>query len=385
MKPYRYASARSRWSRVRAAIERAGGYAVLPGSDVPSVCSVASAALRVDRRVCGRGWPPPDGRRRGVGQQRFRPSACNERAPAWEEAHHRRGRRVADAVVTNQAVLAAHAVRNLALLLAMGGWMPLSATATSRSSVPPRRGVKAIPAKRARRDRRRSSSGVGPLEPTYTAKAFASTLDRARSGRRAVFVQTYAGGDNEGSSVTSTYGGCRSTAVDSYVWRTAPTRLSFVRTAVSRGVIPNRHPTLRSYQNEDGGFGNASSPDLARAGQPIHSRRHGVPPHEGVAPRRWWPRCSLPHLGHRRDGRSAGDLAGWRLRYPRRTPSRRHGSPTRSSPHSHAAGLLLCASYRPCVARSFPTRSAGSDLEKRRCRRATSSRRCSVSQLCAGS
>jgi 1-aminocyclopropane-1-carboxylate deaminase/D-cysteine desulfhydrase-like pyridoxal-dependent ACC family enzyme len=31
------------------------------------------------------------------------------------------------------------------------------------------------------------------LEPTYTAKAFASALDRWRAGRRVVFVQTYAG------------------------------------------------------------------------------------------------------------------------------------------------------------------------------------------------
>jgi 1-aminocyclopropane-1-carboxylate deaminase/D-cysteine desulfhydrase-like pyridoxal-dependent ACC family enzyme len=37
------------------------------------------------------------------------------------------------------------------------------------------------------------------LESTYTAKAFASVLDRWRAGRRVVFVQTYAGPSNLGN------------------------------------------------------------------------------------------------------------------------------------------------------------------------------------------
>jgi D-cysteine desulfhydrase len=98
--------------------------------------------------------------------------------------------RVADAVVTNRALLAAHAVGAFSLL-AMGGWVPRHGNiAIERGYLGDGYGHSTAAGERAIDD----GTGFGlALESTYTAKAFAAALDRWRGGRRVVFVQTYAG------------------------------------------------------------------------------------------------------------------------------------------------------------------------------------------------
>ena len=190
MVPHRYAMPVALIAR-RAAIERAGGYAVMPGATSPAWCARARVRrARVDRRVCGGGLAPPDdvvvalgsgGSATGltIGLQ----LGGGGRPPSWPCAS-------ADAVVTNRALLAAHAVGTFALL-GMGGWMPRHGNiAIERGYLgegyghPSEAGEQAID----------EGARLGlALEPTYTAKAFAAALDRWRAGRRVVFVQTYAG------------------------------------------------------------------------------------------------------------------------------------------------------------------------------------------------
>jgi D-cysteine desulfhydrase len=101
--------------------------------------------------------------------------------------------RVADAVVTNRALLAAHAVGTFALL-GMGGWMPHHGNIViERGYLGAGYGHPSEAGEQATGEGARLGLA---LESTYTAKAFATVLDRWRSGRRVVFVQTYAGPAN---------------------------------------------------------------------------------------------------------------------------------------------------------------------------------------------
>jgi len=100
------------------------------------------------------------------------------------------GVRAADRSVTNAAVLGGLESATTALL-AIGGWWPQPARVAvdgrwfgSGYGSPTRPGDAAMA----------TAAGLGlALEPTYTAKAFAAALDRVRSGKRVVFVQTFAG------------------------------------------------------------------------------------------------------------------------------------------------------------------------------------------------
>jgi len=98
--------------------------------------------------------------------------------------------RVADAIVTNRVVLGAHAP-GTAAVLAMGGWYPRAGRLTiERGYFGGGYGHLTEAGERAAD----VAEGFGlTVEPTYTAKAFACAVDRWRTGRRVVFIQTYDG------------------------------------------------------------------------------------------------------------------------------------------------------------------------------------------------
>jgi D-cysteine desulfhydrase len=193
MVPHRYAMPPMLIAR-RAAIERAGGYAVLPGATSPlGVLGYVSAGLELIDAFAKAGWSPPDDVVVALGSGGSAAGiTIGLQLGGWRRTTVV-AVRVADAIVTNRVLLAAHAVGTFALL-GMGGWRP-------------RHGDIAI-------ERRYLGAGYGhptdagesaivegarlglALEATYTAKAFASALDRWRAGRRVVFVQTYAGPTN---------------------------------------------------------------------------------------------------------------------------------------------------------------------------------------------
>ena len=190
MVPHRYAMPFVLIAR-RAAIERAGGYAVLPGATSPlGVLGHVSAALELIDAFANAGWPPPDDVVVALGSGGSATGlTIGLQLGGWGDTRVV-AVRVADAVVTNRAVLAAHAVGTFALL-GMGGWMPRHGNIVIDRGYfgegyghPSDAGEEAIG----------EGARLGlALEATYTAKAFASALDRWRAGRRVVFVQTYAG------------------------------------------------------------------------------------------------------------------------------------------------------------------------------------------------
>ena len=182
----------------RAAIERAGGYAVLPGATSPlGVLGYVSAALELIDAFSTAGWAPPDDVVVALGSGGSAAGiTIGLQLGGWSDTTVV-GVRVADAVVTNRALLAAHAVGTFALL-GMGGWRPRHGNIVidrrylgAGYGHPTDAGERAIG----------QAAGLGlALESTYTAKAFASVLDRWRAGRRVVFVQTYAGRANDGDA-----------------------------------------------------------------------------------------------------------------------------------------------------------------------------------------
>jgi D-cysteine desulfhydrase len=98
--------------------------------------------------------------------------------------------RAADAVVTNVAVLRSLEA-GTAALLALGGWRPRPA----RFMVDRRwlgRGYGHPTEAGAAASERAAELGL-PVEPTYTAKALASALDRVDRGQSVAFVLTFAG------------------------------------------------------------------------------------------------------------------------------------------------------------------------------------------------
>ncbi|MEY2461146.1 MAG: hypothetical protein QOG30_2976, partial [Acidimicrobiaceae bacterium] len=195
MVPHRYAMPVVLAAR-RVAIERADGYAVLPGATSPlGVLGYVSAALELIDAFAGAGWAPPDEVVVALGSGGSATGlTIGLQLGGWRHTTVV-AVRVADAVVTNRALLAAYAVGTFGLL-GMGGWLPRHGNiAIERGYLghgyghPTEAGEHAIG----------EGAGLGlALESTYTGKAFAAALDRWRAGRRVVFVQTYAGPENAG-------------------------------------------------------------------------------------------------------------------------------------------------------------------------------------------
>ncbi|MGI8662458.1 MAG: pyridoxal-phosphate dependent enzyme [Acidimicrobiales bacterium] len=175
----------------RVAIERAGGYAILPGAtSAIGALGYVSAAVEVVEAFAAKSWAEPDEVVVALGSGGSAIGLSIGFALAGWESVVVRAVRVADALVTNRAVLATHAAGTLGIL-AVGGWVP-------------RRGQLTI-------DKRWLGGGYGEataagaaateaaaalglaVEATYTAKALAAALDAWRGAKRVLFVQTYAG------------------------------------------------------------------------------------------------------------------------------------------------------------------------------------------------
>jgi D-cysteine desulfhydrase len=190
MVPHRYAMPPALIAR-RVAIERAGGYAVLPGATSPlGVLGHVSAALELIDAFANAGWPAPDDVVVALGSGGSAAGlTIGLQLGGWKDTTVV-AVRVADAIVTNRGILAAHAVGTFAVL-GMAGWRPRHGNiAIDRGYLGNGYGHPTDVGEAATAEG--DQMGVA-LEPTYTAKAFASALDRWRAGRRVVFVQTYAG------------------------------------------------------------------------------------------------------------------------------------------------------------------------------------------------
>jgi D-cysteine desulfhydrase len=190
MVPHRYAMPAALIAR-RAAIERVGGYALLPGATSPlGVLGYVSAALELIDAFAKAEWPPPDEVVVALGSGGSAAGlTIGLQLGGWHDTTVV-AVRVADAVVTNRVLLAAHAVGTFALL-GMGGWMPRHGNiAIERDYLGEGYGHPSTAGEDATVEGRRLGL---ELEATYTAKAFAAALDRWHAGRRVVFVQTYAG------------------------------------------------------------------------------------------------------------------------------------------------------------------------------------------------
>jgi D-cysteine desulfhydrase len=179
-------------ARRRLAVERAGGYAVLPGATSPlGVLGYVSAGLELVDAFARHGWASPDDVVVALGSGGTAVGLALGLAMGGWTRTSVVAVRVADAIVTNKAVLGVHAAGTRSLL-AMGGWLP----ARRRPSLDIDRryfgegyGHPTDEGERAAEEAGRRGLSV---EPTYTAKAFAAALDRWRDGRRVVYVQTYA-------------------------------------------------------------------------------------------------------------------------------------------------------------------------------------------------
>ena len=190
MVPHRYVMPVALIAR-RAALERAHGYAVLPGATSPlGVLGHVSAALELIDAFSTAGWPPPDDVVVALGSGGSATGlTIGLQLGGWQQTTVV-AVRVADALVTNRVLLAAHAVGTFALL-GIGGWMPRHGNiAIERGYLGEGYGHPSEAGERAIGEGARLGLA---LEATYTAKAFAAALDRWRAGRRVVFVQTYAG------------------------------------------------------------------------------------------------------------------------------------------------------------------------------------------------
>ena len=171
----------------RVAIERAGGYAVLPGATSPlGVLGYVNAGLELVEQMP----EPPDDVVVALGSGG---SAVGLALGLALGGWHRTdviAVRVADAIVTNRVVLGAHEVGARAAL-AVGGAMcgPVRLRIDTRwfgdgYGHPTDAGDEAT----------KAAVDLGlSVEPTYTAKALAAALDGRRQGRRVLFLQTFAG------------------------------------------------------------------------------------------------------------------------------------------------------------------------------------------------
>ena len=177
----------------RIAIERANGYAVLPGATSPlGNLGYVSAALELIDAFEREGWAPPDDVVVALGSGGSAVGlTLGLRLGGWLDTTVV-AVRVSDVIVTNYAVLNAHAAAT-ALVLGIGGWLPRSGNLHIEPGYFADGYGESSPAgERAADDGARFGLQV---EPTYTAKALAAALDRWRAGRRVVFVQTFAAHD----------------------------------------------------------------------------------------------------------------------------------------------------------------------------------------------
>jgi D-cysteine desulfhydrase len=175
----------------RIAVERAGGYAVLPGATSPlGVLGYVSAGLELAETFAANGWAPPDDVVVALGSGGTAVGLALGLALAGWDRTDVVGVRVADAIATNHAVLSVHAGPARAVLAA-GGWF---GTARPHLVIEPGYFGPGYgePTPVGERATEEAATMGYAMEPTYTAKAFAAALDRWRAGRRVVFVQTYA-------------------------------------------------------------------------------------------------------------------------------------------------------------------------------------------------
>jgi D-cysteine desulfhydrase len=171
----------------RAAVERAGGYAVLPGATSPlGVLGYVGAGLELVAQMV----QPPDDVVVALGSGGSAVGLALGLALGGWRSTDVIAVRVADAIVTNRVVLGAHEAGARAVL-AVGG----AVTGPTRLRIEPRYfgGGYGVPTAAGDAAMKAAAELGTVVEPTYTAKAFACALDRWRMGRRVVFLQTFAG------------------------------------------------------------------------------------------------------------------------------------------------------------------------------------------------
>jgi D-cysteine desulfhydrase len=174
-----------------AALAPRSPYLLWPGASTPlGTLGYVTAALELVSAFDAEGWQEPDDVVVGLGSGGSAVgTAVGLALGGWRKATVV-AVRAADATVTNRAVLGSLEAGTSALV-ATGGWRPRAArleidrgyfgagyghptdAGTSATEVASRHGLQ--------------------LEPTYTAKSFAAALARVESGRRVVFIQTFAG------------------------------------------------------------------------------------------------------------------------------------------------------------------------------------------------
>jgi D-cysteine desulfhydrase len=171
----------------RAAIERAGGYAVLPGATSPlGVLGYVNAGLELVEQLA----QPPDDVVVALGSGGSAIGLALGLALGGWQRTIVVAVRVADALVTNRAVLAVHEAGARAALATGGAVCGPIRLHIDRGWFGDGYGRPTD----AGSDATNAAAELGlTLEPAYTAKAFASALDRHRQGRRVLFLQTFAG------------------------------------------------------------------------------------------------------------------------------------------------------------------------------------------------
>jgi D-cysteine desulfhydrase len=175
----------------RLAIERADGYAVLPGATSPlGVLGYVTAGLELVEAFAAAGWLPPDDVVVALGSGGSAIGlAMGCALGGWRDTDVV-AVRVADAIVTNRVVLSVHEAGARAALAVGGVGVPPTRLRIDAGwfgagyGHPTDAGAAAT----------ESAGALGlRVEPTYTAKALAAALDRHGRGRRVVFLQTFAG------------------------------------------------------------------------------------------------------------------------------------------------------------------------------------------------
>jgi D-cysteine desulfhydrase len=174
-----------------AALAPRSPYLLWPGASTPlGTLGYVSAALELVGAFSDAGWQEPDDVVVGLGSGGSAVgTAIGLALGGWRRATVI-AVRAADATVTNRAVLGSLEV-STAALVATGGWRPRPGRLDIERGYfgagyghPTEAGAAATDVA--------ARHGL-ELEPTYTAKAFAAALARVESGRRVVFIQTFAG------------------------------------------------------------------------------------------------------------------------------------------------------------------------------------------------
>jgi D-cysteine desulfhydrase len=174
-----------------AALAQRSPYLLWPGASTPlGTLGYVSAALELVGAFADAGWDEPDDVVVGLGSGGSAVgTAIGLALGGWRRASVV-AVRAADATVTNRAVLGSLEAGTVALV-ATGGWRPRPGRLEIERGYfgagyghPTEAGAAATEIA--------ARHGL-ELEPTYTAKAFAAALARVESGRRVVFIQTFAG------------------------------------------------------------------------------------------------------------------------------------------------------------------------------------------------